>query len=157
MRTFATVQGLPVVHTETGYEYGRVIDALLLDNHITGLLINMKGWLNRHQFLQMQHIFSIGEQAVMVQSETCFETCHSQPIYQESIHLVLGKPKLRGMELFSVRGDLLGLVEDVYFSDPLGMIEGYKVTDGLLADLTKGQHMLQGHHLVIGKERAILS
>ena len=157
LRTFATVQGLPVILSETGSECGKVIDLMFFNNQVTGLLINMKGWFNRHRFLSIAHVTSIGDQAVMIESEKHLENYLTQPIFQKSTHLALGKSKLKGMELFSNDGDLLGLVEDVYFSGQLGMIEGYKVTDGLLADLTKGQQMLKGHHLVVGKERAILS
>ncbi|MDQ0205433.1 PRC-barrel domain-containing protein [Alkalicoccobacillus murimartini] len=157
MRTFAVIHGLPVIETKTGNECGRVIDLLLCNNQVTGLLVDMSGWLNRHRFVLFTNIVSVGEQAVMIRSKDVLEACHPQDAYEASTSLAVGRSRLKGMELLSDTGTLLGLVEDVYFHENLGTIEGYKVTDGLLADLTKGQKMLTGHQLVVGKERAILS
>ncbi|MEY8750405.1 PRC-barrel domain-containing protein [Alkalicoccobacillus gibsonii] len=155
MRTFAFVEGLPVIEMEQGTECGRVIDILISNNRITGLLINMRGWFNRHRFLLLEHVSSIGDQAIMIRTKEVIKTC--QPGKTGDTPLALGRCKLKGMELFSQSGAMLGLIEDVYFSVEMGTIVGYKVTDGLLADLTTGQKMYRCQHLVVGKERAILS
>ena len=157
LRTFAVIQGLPVIEMEAGNECGRVIDLLMYNNQITGLLVDMRGWLNRHRFLLLENVSSIGEQAVMIRSKDDLEACQSHDAFETSISLTVGRQKLKGMELLSEKGTLLGLVEDVYFHENVGTIVGYKVTDGLLADLTTGQQMYSGQQLVIGKERAILS
>ncbi|MFK3938497.1 PRC-barrel domain-containing protein [Alkalihalobacillus sp. NPDC078783] len=155
MRTFAFVEGLPVIEMEQGTECGRIIDILISNNRITGLLVNMRGWFNRHRLLLLEHVSSIGDQAIMIQKKEVLATC--QTGMSGDIPLKLGRCKLKGMELFSHSGAMLGLIEDVYFSTEMGTIVGYKVTDGLLADLTTGQKMYRGQHLIVGKERAILS
>ncbi|MEK4564422.1 PRC-barrel domain-containing protein [Alkalihalobacillus sp. FSL R5-0424] len=155
MRTFAYVEGLPVIEMEQGTECGRIVDVFISSNRITGLLVNMRGWFNRHRLLILDQVSSIGDQAVMIRTKEVLTDCHIGKT--DDTPLALGRCKLKGMELFSDSGEMLGLIEDVYFSGEMGTIVGYKVTDGLLADLTTGQKMCRGQHLIVGKERAILS
>ncbi|KYG31892.1 PRC-barrel domain-containing protein [Alkalihalobacillus trypoxylicola] len=156
MRTFSMVEGLPVIHSHTGKEYGAVLDLILEEGKVHSLLINKKGWFNQHITLPIKAIDSLGMDGIMIKEENYFHPYTKRNRHR--LHLKRGKERIYGKLLLSSEGEKLGLVEDVYFQEELGTITGYEVTDGLLADLVEGRKVIvHNKALIVGKERAILS
>ncbi|WP_100406609.1 PRC-barrel domain-containing protein [Bacillus solitudinis] len=155
MRTFSTIEGLPIINLSSGNECGHVLDLLFTGRYVTGFVIDQKGWFNHHLFLPLSSVSSFGHDGLMIDSNAKL-----QP-YEKStnVHpLKLGKKRVQGKPLLTTEGEKIGLVEDVYFSEELGTIIGYEVTDGLLADIVEGRKVIKSKgELTVGEDRAILS
>ncbi|WP_236611102.1 PRC-barrel domain-containing protein [Halalkalibacterium ligniniphilum] len=156
LRTFASIEKLPVILRQNGEEIGFVLDLLFQEDKVVGFLVDKHGWLNGHLFLPLSHILGFGHDGLIVRDKqglTPFST-----IKENVIPLKIGRSRLYGKPLLSEEGERLGLIEDVYFLEEMGMIIGYEVTDGLLADLTEGRKVVRGKGpLTIGKDVVILS
>jgi len=60
--------------------------------------------------------------------------------------------------LLSSEGQKLGLLEDVYFTEEVGTIIGYEVTDGFFADITEGKKVIKTNEpLKIGEDVIVVS
>lgn len=157
LRTFSTVEGLPVIEQASGIECGHVLDVLVdRGERISGFVIDKKGWLNHHLFLPISAVASFGYDGVMVEN---FKDVYRYDRKNHHAHpLKLGKRRLQGISLLTTEGEKVGLVEDVYFDEEVGTIVGYEVTDGLVADLVDGRKVVKTKGpLVVGKDRAIVS
>ncbi|WP_413382203.1 PRC-barrel domain-containing protein [Alkalihalobacillus sp. 1P02AB] len=156
MRTFSTLEGLPVIDVGSGNEFGAVLDLICDEGRVSSIVIDKRGWLNRHYLIPIEEIHSIGNDGIMVTDLQKLH--HYTDAEKHRLHLKHGKHQFRGKLLLSTEGEKLGLVEDVYFNEELGTITGYEVTDGLLSDLIEGRKVIRGGgKLVVGKEKAILS
>lgn len=156
LRTFSTVEGLPVIDLSSGNECGHVLDMLFSGQEVTGLVIDQKGWFNHHLFLPISKVSSFGSEGVMIETHDVLRPFKNQR--KEAYPLKLGKHRFQGMPLLTAEGEKIGLVEDVYFTEELGTIVGYEVTDGLLADIVEGRKVIKSKgQLTIGEDRAILS
>ncbi|NEU31579.1 hypothetical protein GN156_12475 [bacterium LRH843] len=156
MRTFSTVEGLPVISLSTGQESGHVLDLLYKGGCVTGFLIDQKGWFNQHLFLPVSAISSFGQDGLMIEGPWSLIPYTKKE--KKWLSLKNGKGRLQGTPLLSKEGVKLGLLEDVYFLEEVGTIVGYEVTDGLVADLLEGRKVVKSKgSLTIGGGRAILS
>jgi uncharacterized protein YrrD len=156
LRTFATVEGLPVLSLSSGQECGHVLDLFYKEGSVIGFLIDPKGWLTKHQFLPVSSIEHIGTDGVMVTNSHVLK-----PITRNeklAFSLKTGKRRLHGTALLTAEGEKLGLLEDVYFLEEMGTIIGYEVTEGLVADLVEGRRVVKSKaKLTIAGGRAILT
>ncbi len=156
LRTFSTVEGLPIISLSTGKEYGHVQDLLYQDGTVIGFLIDPKGWFTKHLFLPVTSIENIGTDGVMISDSHVLKpmTQHEK----RAIPLKTGKRRLHGTALLTAEGEKLGLLEDVYFQEEVGTIIGYEVTEGLVADLVEGRSVVKSNSkLTIAGGRAILT
>ncbi|KMK76628.1 hypothetical protein AB990_10720 [Alkalihalobacillus pseudalcaliphilus] len=156
MRTFSLLEGLPVIDLESGEDFGKVLDLICDDGKVSSIVIDKKGWLNRHFLIPLEDIDAIGHEGLMVSDLAKLH--HYSSTEKKKLHLKHGKHQFRGKLLLSAEGEKFGLVEDVYFNEELGTITGYEVTDGLLSDFFEGRKVIRASgKLVVGKEKAILS
>lgn len=156
LRTFSTVEGLPVIALSSGVECGQVLDLLYEGGCVTGFLINPKGWFAKHLFLPVSAVSSFGQDGVMIEGSHVLKPFSKTE--KKAIPLKSGRRRLHGMPLLTKEGEKLGLVEDVYFLEEMGTIVGYEVTDGLVADLLEGRKVVKSQgRLAIGGGRAILT
>ncbi|GAE26722.1 hypothetical protein JCM9140_2812 [Halalkalibacter wakoensis JCM 9140] len=155
MRTFSTIEGLPVLSITTGKECGHVLDLIYEDGKVSGFLVDPKGWFQKHLFLPVSSITSIGTDGVMVKDGQALQQL--KPEQKHAHHLKHGKHRLHGIALLTAEGEKLGLLEDVYFLEEVGTIVGYEVTEGLVADLVEGRRVVKSEStLTIAGGRAIL-
>ncbi|WP_209122856.1 PRC-barrel domain-containing protein [Alkalihalobacillus sp. BA299] len=151
MRTFASICGHSIFCSKTGEEIGIVNDLLLNDRGVViGLVIDKKGWFNRHLFVPIDAVTGFGHDSLMVHDHenttVYYKKKNEHPLKQ-------GKEKLSGRPLLTSEGEKLGLVEDVYFMEELGTIVGYEVTEGLIADIKEGRKVVKTDRpLTIGKD-----
>ncbi len=156
LRTFSTVEGLPVIALSNGVEYGHVLDLLYENGSVMGFLIDPKGWFTRHLFLPVSSVSSFGQDGIMIEGSQALKPCSKA--VKKALPLKNGKRRLHGTPLLTKEGEKLGLVEDVYFLEEMGTIIGYEVTDGLVADLLEGRKVVKSRaRLTIGGGRAILT
>lgn len=155
LRTFSILKGLSVVTLHGGEEIGKVIDLLINNTAIAGIIIDKNGWLNRHLYLPLEKIHALGEDALVVEDKnrlTIFDK-KKHPLY--SLHS--GSKNIAGKMLMSTEGEKLGLLEDVYFDEALGNIVGYEVTDGFIADLKEGKQVLKTTApLIVGEDVIVI-
>ncbi len=156
LRTFSTVEGLPVISLSTAKECGHVLDLLYENGSVTGFIIDPKGWFQKHLFLPVSYVASIGSDGVMIEDTNMLKPYSAKE--KEAFPLKNGKRRLQGIALLTAEGEKLGLLEDVYFLEEMGTIVGYEVTEGLVADLVEGRRVVKcNSKLTIAGGRAILT
>lgn len=141
MRTFSVLNGLSVITLHGGEEIGKVIDVLINNTEISGIIIDKNGWLNHHLYVPLQNIHAVGIDALVVEDKKRLAIYDKKQFPLYSLHN--GSKSIAGKMLMSTEGEKLGLLEDVYFDEVLGNIIGYEVTDGFIADLKEGKHVLK--------------
>ncbi|BAB04983.1 PRC-barrel domain-containing protein [Halalkalibacterium halodurans] len=156
MRTFASLEGLPVIDRQTGNELGSVMDGIIAPDRMMGFLVNKNGWFHRHQWLPLDHIISLGTDGVMIEAKGLSKEISTNG--GAAYPLMHGQHKLQGKPLITEEGERLGLVQDVYFLEKAGKIVAYEVTEGLLADITEGRKVVRSNGPVtVGKDVLIVS
>lgn len=157
MRTFSLLKDLPVYDEKSAEELGRVSDLCLTsDGKVNALIMKGKGLFERDRVVPIESISSIGDDGVMVSDRTLLELLDNEadtPTYfLHTHHGLFRKP------LLSSEGQKLGLLEDVYFTEEVGTIIGYEVTDGFFADITEGKKVIKTNEpLKIGEDVIVVS
>ncbi|MFT4412744.1 PRC-barrel domain-containing protein [Fredinandcohnia humi] len=152
MRTFMLLKDLPVYDEKAGKILGRVSDICITsDGKVSALLIKGKGLFERDRVVPIESISSFGKDGVMVSDYRLVEKVNHEadrPTYfLHSHHGLFRKP------ILSSEGEKLGLLEDVYFTEEVGTIIGYEVTDGFFADITEGKKVVKTEQpLKIGED-----
>ncbi|WP_010678235.1 PRC-barrel domain-containing protein [Bacillus timonensis] len=157
MRTFSLLKDLPVYDETSAEVLGRVSDLCITsDGKVNALIMKGKGLFERDRVVPIQSISSIGDDGVMVTDKTLLERMDNEsdtPTYfLHTHHGLFRKP------LLSSEGQKLGLLEDVYFSEEVGTIIGYEVTDGFFADITEGKKVVKTTQPIkIGEDVIVVS
>ncbi|MGN7295576.1 PRC-barrel domain-containing protein [Ferdinandcohnia sp. SAFN-114] len=157
MRTFSLLKDLPVYDEKSAEELGRVSDLCITsDGKVNALILKGKGLFERDRVVPMESISSIGDDGVMVSDRSLLELLDNEadtPTYfLHTHHGLFRKP------LLSSEGQKLGLLEDVYFTEEVGTIIGYEVTDGFFADITEGKKVIKTNEpLKIGEDVIVVS
>lgn len=157
MRTFANTNGKSVFDLKTGVELGKVQD-LYIDPKsavIRGLIMDQKGWFQSDLLIPIECIEQFGQDGVMVSSKNVL-----RPLLKKSrkhVPFAEGKQHIRGMPIITAEGEKLGLVEDVYFTEEMGNIIGYEISEGLIVDLKEGKKVLKTNEpLTVGEDILIV-
>lgn len=157
MRTFSLLKDLPVYDEKSAEELGRVSDLCITsDGKVNALIMKGKGLFERDRVVPIESISSIGDDGVMVSDRKLLELLDNEadtPTYfLHTHHGLFRKP------LLSSEGQKLGLLEDVYFTEEVGTIIGYEVTDGFFADITEGKKVIKTNEpLKIGEDVIVVS
>lgn len=148
------VLGLPVFAIDTGKCVGEVRD-LLFNEHwrLEGILLEEKGFFKKGEMVPSQQIVAIGEDCISIASEEVI-----QPFPDFSyITMLRGEQTLKGKMVYTVNGKELGQIQDVYFQPEWGMILGYELSDGFMADVMEGRQVLRHPaQLAWGKDALIV-
>ncbi|MEH7379839.1 PRC-barrel domain-containing protein [Bacillus sp. JJ1533] len=142
MRTFSLLKDLPIYDENSAEVLGRVADLCITsDGKVNALIMKGKGLFERERVVPIQSISSIGDDGIMVSDVQMLERLDNEadtPTYfLHTHHGLFRKP------LLSSEGQKLGLLEDVYFTEEVGTIIGYEVTDGFFADITEGKKVVK--------------
>ncbi|MDR4889054.1 photosystem reaction center subunit H [Bacillus sp. HNG] len=142
MRTFSLLKNLPIYDENSAEVIGRVADLCITsDGKVNALIMKGKGLFERDRVVPIQSISAIGDDGIMVSDVQMLEHLDHEadtPTYfLHTHHGLFRKP------LLSAEGQKLGLLEDVYFSEEVGTIIGYEVTDGFFADITEGKKVVK--------------
>ncbi|CAM5794180.1 MULTISPECIES: PRC-barrel domain-containing protein [Brevibacillus] len=158
MRKALDVVGMPVVCLDTGEEIGVIRDILFdSDNwQVAGVLLSEQGWLQSGTYIPLGRIHAVGESCLTVSGKDAI-TSLDQLAASEPTGVLTGKLKLKGKSVISASGNLLGRLEDVYFSADWEKIVGYELSNGWLADVTEGRKRLSvPPSVIIGEENLIV-
>ncbi|ACX63874.1 PRC-barrel domain-containing protein [Virgibacillus sp. LDC1] len=134
--------GLAVFDVENGKEIGKIHDFILDENWlITGLELEGKALFSSHvKSVSWEDIVAYGEDAVMIRSQEAVRKLGANDI---PLTYLLGKRKLKEMQVLTEDGVLLGRISDVYFEQEQGnTILGLEISDGFVSDLIEGRKWL---------------
>lgn len=141
LRKAYDILGLPVIGVSNGKRLGTAKDFWLdAEMQAQGVVLETKNWFTAARYIDWDDVVSFGEDAITVHGDWVLRNWEETP---DSICLVNGKRKLKGVPIMTVNGQQLGLVEDVYFSENMDKtIIGYELSDGFLSDVTEGRKWL---------------
>lgn len=149
--------GLAVFDVENGKEIGKIHDFILDENwSITGLEIEGKALFSSHvKTVSWEDISAYGEDAVMIRSLEAVQKTDPDDI---PFTYLLGRRKLKEMQVLTEDGILLGRVSDVYFEQEQGnTILGLEISDGFVSDLIEGRKWLPcTTEMVIGESAVMV-
>ncbi|GGF78845.1 hypothetical protein GCM10010912_24880 [Paenibacillus albidus] len=134
--------GLAVYEVEEGNEIGTIVDVMLDSNwKITGIELESKSFFTSHvKVVAWEDIVAYGEDAVMIRSKESIVKAESDHI---PYTFLLGKNKLKELQVLTTTGTILGRISDVYFDQKLGnTIVALEISDGLVTDLIEGRKWL---------------
>ncbi|MDV6375945.1 PRC-barrel domain-containing protein [Deinococcus arenicola] len=150
------ILGRHIVAIDTGHRVNSVHD-LIFDhqaNEVLGLLVDEGGWFRAAKVVPFEMIRSMGEDAIMIASESDVTTTREDSRLAD---LLDSKISLIGMTLLTTDGQDLGKIADVYFDEKSGKVEGYEATGGLFSDLSNGRTFVPAPEDVqIGEHAAIV-
>jgi len=134
--------GLAVFEVEEGQEIGKIADCLIDSNlTITGIELDSKSFFASHaKIVTWEDIVAYGEDAVMIANKECIQKADSDHI---SHTFLLGKNKLKDLQVVTATGTNIGRISDVYFDQKMGnTIVALEISDGLVTDLFEGRKWL---------------
>lgn len=155
MKRAHDIIALPVIDLETGRELGDIKDLVFSSSfHIRGVQIEPRRWFSAPRWIHWEGLAAIGEDAVTIPHVEVIDRYDSNP---EDFVFHCGSKAIRGKAMYTVGGQRLGRVEDVYFGLQWGkQIIGFEISDGLIADLRDGrlriaydERMMLGEHALI--------
>jgi uncharacterized protein YrrD len=153
LRTFSMLKGLPVYCNSSADLLGHVTD-LSSKGFVIGLMIEGKGLFQRDRFVPIESLHALGENGVMVDDKNKLLTIHDM----RANYTYNTYDDIRFKSVLSREGERLGLLEDVYFSEKMGTIEAYELTDGFFADIAEGKKVVKasGEPLMISKDAIVI-
>lgn len=152
LRTYSLLKDLPVFDEKEGKILGKVSDICIShEGNVSALVMKGKGLFERDRLVPIDCISSFGKDGVMVSDcmklERLDQKADSPTYFLHSHQGLFRKP------IMTSEGEKLGLLEDVYFTEELGTIIGYEVTDGFFADITEGKKVVKSNQpLTIGED-----
>jgi len=138
------VLGLPVL-LESGKSVGKIKDVwfdefwrlvgVVLDRYArSGLFRKLS------KIVYWDDVVHLGEDALLIRNGTAIASIHGNELLR-TFHT--GVVRLKDMPVYTIEGQYLGKVSDVYFKPSEGtQILGYELTDGFLADVMEGRRKL---------------
>lgn len=135
--------GLTVL-LQSGKYLGKVKD-LWFDEfwNLIGVVLdkNARSGLRRMpKIVYWENIVHCGEDALLIRDRTNVETINGNQLLRT---FLTGIVKLKDMPVYTIEGQHLGEVTDVYMKPTKGtQIIGYELTDGFLADVFEGRRRL---------------
>jgi uncharacterized protein YrrD len=144
---------LPVIHTASGRELGKVREWLLDEQgeSVVAFVAEGSGWLPQRRIFAFHDILGIGPDAVLVGREGSYPA-GDPPSWE-------GKPTTRvlGLRVLSQSGNELGVVEDILVDENTGRVTGWRLSSGLIDDILEGRQVVDALPLMsISDERLII-
>jgi len=157
LRRAQDIIGLPVIEIETGKQLGTAKDVLIdRDWNVQGVLLDAKHWFGSLRYIDWDDCISVGDDAVTVKDEQVVR--EREDDQADTLLLLNGEFKLKGLPVITVTGEQLGLVEDVYFAKQMDKkIIGYELSGGLITDLKEGRKWIPApEEAKIGEDAVIV-
>lgn len=150
------MMGKPIVAYDSGEQFKNIVD-LIFDqesNLLLGFLVDEGGWFSNALVLPLGSVQAIGVDAVIVASRSAIVPASEFP----QIQRILERDNiLKGTRIMTLDGRDLGTMEDLYFDEMNGLIEGYEVSGGIFADAYSGRSFVPAPDtLKIGEDIAFV-
>lgn len=136
MKKGREVIGLPILSYETGKKLGTVKE-LILDpkqRRVLGFLIHRAVPIGQAKVLPFQAAVNIGPDAIIVRNEPAI-------VEASSIHEIdtalKAKTTITGLRLYTDQGRDLGTIDDIFFDEKTGELQGFEISKGLVDRLRR--------------------
>ncbi|WP_069203039.1 PRC-barrel domain-containing protein [Bacillus testis] len=151
MRTLSLLDGMPVY--DNGTIIGHVSDLVISDGgSVLGLLMDMHSPFKKAKLLPLQDVAAFGKDGLAAKQESLL------PFKRDQVYTLRHQRDLTGKKIINDHGEDLGFLEDVYFSEQLGTIVAYEISNGFFSDLRDGKQMISVHKPPsLGKDAIIIS
>lgn len=138
---------------EDGHPAGRVGDLLFSSRgeRVIGLLLQGGTWWRR-RLVPYEEVAAIGPAAVLLRRPVVLRTREGQRLR----HLRRSPAVLVGLRVLSAGGHDLGVVDDVCFEPRDGVVAGYLVSQGVVADVAEGKVFLPLERLRRARRNGVL-
>lgn len=139
---FQELIGLAVFDVDEGRQIGKISDVWVSgDWKIQALELEGKSlFSSSSKSVSWEDIVAYGEDAVMIRNQQAVRKTKADDIQYTYL---MGKNKLKDMNVLTEDGVLLGKATDVYFDQEMGnTILGLEISDGFVADLLEGRKWL---------------
>ena len=134
------IMGRSVSVREGGQEAGKVKD-LIVDasgKQVLGFIIS-EGLLKSTKVAPWAALQAIGPDAVVISARSSIVKASQATEIKEALD---AGTSIRGLRLQTTEGKALGKVEDFYFNEVTGTVEGYEVSGGIVSDTFGGRSFL---------------
>lgn len=154
MRTFSLLKGLAVYELKTGNKIGDVYDLSISgDGKVKGLLLRKGALFKKTYLIEIGDVSSFGWDGVMIQDVSVLTAIPKTNEYTFESH-----NRLTGKMIMTREGERLGMLEDVYFTEEVGTIVGYELSDGFFSDVLEGKRVIKTDEPpAIGKDAIIVN
>ncbi|WP_280768587.1 PRC-barrel domain-containing protein [Salipaludibacillus daqingensis] len=152
MRTFKKVKGAPILNGNN-HQLGVITDLTycLKEGRITGYWVQNRRWWSKEHVLPLSVVAS--------KDKHCFIVTENHPFVAKKhsdSRFLHGKHRLIGRAVNQKDGEMIGIVEDVYFLPDSGKILGYELTEGLFEDLKQGFKVVKTKHFAVEDNQTLL-
>src|SRR5262245_34137064 len=141
MRKGKHVIGQSVLAYNEGVKVDSVKDLLISETNdsIVGLLVDEGGLLSSSRVVPIENVNRFGKDAVIVETASKIVRASDD---KEVNAIVSRKDSLLGKKVVTDQGQSMGTLNDMYFDDTSGRIEGFEVSGGLFGDIQRGTSFL---------------
>ncbi len=142
LRTFSLLKGLPL-YSKNGKKIGEACDLTISEEgKVTGVLLSRSAILKRTVQIPLEEIELFESDGIYLKCDDLTKI-KPQP-YEYTLH---HKDSIAGKQVIGNRtGKTIGVLEDVYFTENLGNIVAYEISNGFFSDLTDGKLPLSTHN-----------
>jgi uncharacterized protein YrrD len=140
MDKYSEVIGLPVICVENGELVGHIKEVIFCpkEKRVSAYLLERKGLQVMRKLILSKDVLSLGKDAMIVNDLGCAREFRKIKETDD----IKKSGKVRGLRVYTKKGDDLGIVEDILFDHKTGQIEGIEISDGLIQDIFKGRNVL---------------
>ncbi|WP_042345715.1 PRC-barrel domain-containing protein [Bacillus massiliigorillae] len=134
MRTFSLLKGLPV-YDEVGKVQGHVCDLVISnEGSVMGLLMNRKTLFKKTCLVSLRDVVSFASKGITVRQIPKSSTMNHNKVYT-----LQHQRAIANKMIMNDYGEEMGLLDDVYFSEQVGTIVAYEISNGFFSDITDGK------------------
>ena len=149
------VMGRSVTVREGGQEAGKIKD-LIVDQtgkHVLGFILS-EGFLKGTKVAPWATLQAIGPDSVVLSTRSSIVKASQATEIKAALDI---STNIRGLRLHTTEGKDLGTVEDFYFDEVSGAVDGYEISGGVFSDTFGGRSFLPTPlSIELGKEVAFV-
>lgn len=152
------VIGLPIFTIKDGKKLETTVRDVVYDpvaNKVEALVIDEGGWFSDARVLLIQDLKSIGEDAVVIESEDMVKD--ASEVKQKVTNIAKSENYLTTDKVVTEAGKDLGRITDMYFDSKTGKVDRFEVSQGALKDVSSGKRTFKTTDIkTIGEDAMIV-
>lgn len=138
------------------FDTGEIIDKVKnvffdpRENRLLACVVDEGGIFAKTRVLPFSQIKAIGPDAITIENASAIVVADSHSEISKNLESPI---MIKGTEVITEGGEMLGVIKDVFFDEKTGEIKGYDVSGGLLTDTYQGKSFLPADKIVkVGKD-----
>lgn len=140
MEKYSEVVGRSVICINNGKKVGIIKDIAFTPKtrEVVAFIMARKGYEISKRAILLKDVLNFGDDVIVINDDSCVRAMNKIENYKE----LKEKEVIKGLRVYTKKGEDLGIVEDVLFDSSTGIVEGVEVSDGLLQDIAQGRNIL---------------